>query len=307
MTPTNSLKTNSVAIPISYSGAYLYRAPHTLELMLDKHLAVVFTLKGQNSTGLVLFSHDLATRDLLSELELLYLKIKSKLKIQTSDISLKIFGLSHGATHILEVVQSWARSVNISISAIDVGKRVTRNLSVNCENGRVAVTYGEMNQSQNKLIFLSEGTARNRIPLAKVHSHILILTKNSVQEQITKAAIEEYPAWAAVTVDNVSQFLNAKISDKSHWSVVLCFHDIKDEKGLEKFLGNVVKSHPSTQLRWVGPSLPDFHKNTPELKLLPPIDYELLPDFKKMLKRAVFDSNLALNFESVKVPVKRRK
>lgn len=307
MTPKNQTKHHSVSIPISYPGAYLYRAPHQLEVCLDKELAVVFTLKGHDSTGLVLFGSELSTKDLLAELELLFSKIKTKLKIHTSDISLKIFGLSHGAYHILEAVQSWAKTLNISISVIEVGKRITRNLSVDCQNGKVGVTYGELNQSQNKLIFLAAGTARNRIPLAKVHNQILILTKNSVQEHIIKAAIEEYPAWAAVTVENTSQFLSSKAYEKSQWSVVLCFEDLRQEKGLEKFLSNVEKSHPSTQIRWVGPSLPDFHKNIPGLKLLPPMDYELLPDFKKMLKRAVFDSNLALNFESVKIPVKRRK
>lgn len=307
MTPINQLDRASISIPITFSGAYLYKAPHRLELVIDKQLVVVFCIKNHSSCGLVLSSTDLSIRDLLSELELLHLKIKSKLKIHTTDITLKIFGLSHGATHVLEAVHGWANSLGIQIVATEVGKRTVRNLSVDCLNGKVGVTYGELNSPPGKLIFLSEGTARNRVPLAKVHNNILVLTQNSVQRQLTKAAIEEYPAWAAITVEDVSSFISSKSNERSDWSVVLCFEDIKNEKGLEKFLSHLRDSHPSTQLRWVGSALPEFSKDIPDLRLLPPMEYELLPDFKKMLKRAVFDSNLALNFEAVKTSIKKRK
>ncbi len=305
MTSTNNINSESISIPISYSGAYLFQAPHRLELIVDKQLVVVFCLKGLSSTGLVLSNTDLSIKDLLCELELLHLKIKSKLKIHTSEITLKIFGLSHGAIHVLEAVQEWANSIGIKIVVTEIGKRTIRNISVDCLTGKVGVTYGELNNSPAKLIFLSEGTARKRIPLAQVHNNILILTRNAVQQQLTKAAIEEYPAWAAITVDDISQFINSKSYEKSNWSVVLCFEDLINEKGLEKFITQLKKSHPSTQIRWVGSVLPEFSKEVFNLKLLPPMDYELLPDFKKMLKRAVFESNLAMNFEAVKISAKK--
>jgi hypothetical protein len=306
MTPSNNPNYEPITIPVSYAGAYLYQTPHKLELCLDKELAVVFCLKNLSSTGLVLTSSETSQKDLLSELEILHLKIKAKLKIHSEDITLKLFGLSHGALHIVKTVESWAQSLGIKINVIEVGKQLVRNLSVECRTGIVAVTYGEINQKSSKVLFLSEGTARTRIPLAQVHNNILILTHNPVHRQLTKACIEEYPAWAADSVENLSELTQSKALAHKSWSVVLCFEDLRQEKGIETILQDIRKKHPASQIRWVGAALPEFHKDFPELKLLPPIDYELLPDFKKMLKRAVFDSNLALNFETVKMPAKNR-
>jgi hypothetical protein len=307
MTPSNNPNYEPISIPISYPGAYLYQAPHNLQLTIDKQLVVVFCLKNLSSTGLVLSGPELSIRDLNSEIGLLYLKIKSKLKIHTSDISLKLFGLSSGSFHVFEAVQKWAETVGVKITVTELGKSTVRNLSIECRTGKVGVTYGELNKVQSKLIFLPEGTARERIPLAQIHNNILILTQNSVQRQLTRASIEEYPAWAAVSVENVSDFIQSKNWKKTEWSVVLCFEDLKEQKGLEKFIKDVHSAQPSVQIRWVGSTLPDFSKEFPELKLLPPMDYDLLPDFKRMLKRAVFDANLAMNFEAVKIPQKNRR
>jgi len=307
MTPNNQNNKDSISVPISYPGAYLFQSPHQLEFVVDKELAVVFCLKGQASTGLVLSDSSFSNRELLSELELLFLKIKSKLNANTKDINLKLFGLSHGANHTLETVYEWAKSLDIKIVASDLGKRLVRNISINCRDGKVGVTYGQINNGPSNLIFLSEGTARTRLPLAKVHNSILILSDNPVQRQLTKAAIEEYPAWNAIIVEDINKFVASKSGDGSNFSVVLCFDEMRHKKGLEKLLINLKKSHPSTQFCWVGASIPELTTENLAFRLLPPIEYELLPAFKKMLKRAVFDSNLAMNFETVKIPAKKRK
>lgn len=307
MTPSNNPNYEPISIPISYPGAYLYQAPHNLQLTIDKQLVIVFCLKNLPSTGIVLSGSELSVKDLMSEIELLYLKIKSKLKTHTIDISLKLFGLSSGSFHVFEAVQKWAETVGIKIVVTELGKSTVRNLSIECRTGKVGVTYGELNKVKSKLLFLPEGTARERIPLAQIHNNILILTQNSVQRQLTKASIEEYPAWAAISVEKVSEFIQSNDWKKTEWSVVLCFEDLKEQKGIENFIQSLHSAQPAVQIRWVGSILPDFSKEIPELKLLPPMDYDLLPDFKKMLKRAVFDANLAMNFEAVKIPRKKRR
>jgi hypothetical protein len=307
MTPSNNPNYEPISIPISYPGAYLYQAPHNLQLTIDKQLVIVFCLKNLPTTGVVLSGSELSIKDLISEVGLLYLKIKSKLKIHTSDISLKLFGLSSGAFHVFDAVQKWAETVGIKITVTELGKSTVRNLSIECKTGKVGVTYGELNKVQSKLIFLPVGTARERIPLTQMHNNILILTHNSVQRQLTRASIEEYPAWAAVSVERVSEYIQSNDWKKTEWSVVLCFEDLKEEKGIEKFIKSIHSSHPSVEIRWVGSTLPQFSKDIPALKLLPPMDYDLLPDFKKMLKRAVFDANLAMNFDAVKIPQKKLK
>ena len=300
MTPKSPETSTPVRIPIIYSGAYLYQAPHHLQVPVDKDLAVVFCLKNIPSTGLVFHESTLSTKELLSELSLLFQKIKSKLNLQSKDIHLKVFGLSNGSLHLLSLVKEWANSVGLTISVTEFGKGVVRNLSIDCASGTVSVKFGELDMPNSKPLFLAEGTARERIPLAKVHNKILILTKNAVQRQLTKAAIEEYPAWAAETIDEPDVFIKSSSVKKNQWSVVLCFQDMNEEKGLKKFLNELKEHHPSTEIRWVGSQLPDF-LNHSDTKILPPIDYALLPDFKKLLKRAVFDANLAMNFESVKI------
>lgn len=300
MTPKKPEISTPVCIPITHSGAYLYQAPHHLQLTADKELAIVFCLKNNPSTGLVFYDPTLSTKELLTELELLYLKIKSKLKLQSDQIALKLFGLSNGTFHIYNLIKDWADSLNLTISVTEVGKGVVRNLSIDCASGIVAVKLGDVASPKAGPLFLTEGTARNRIPLSKVHNKILILTKNVVQRQLTKAAIEEYPAWAADSIDEPISFLKSSLAKRNQWSVVLCFQDMNEEKGLEGFLNEIKENHPSTEIRWVGSQLPNFLTSS-NIKILPPLDYALLPDFKKMLKRAVFDANLAMNFESVKI------
>lgn len=298
MTPIKNQ--NTITVPVTYSGAYLFQAPHQLQLTVDKELAVVFCLKGLPAVGLVLYQSDLSLKELLSELELLHLKIKSKLKIHTNQITLKLFGLSTGAFHIFDILKEWADNLGIAISVTELGKRMVRNLVIDCETGVVAMTLGELNSQNSEPVFLKTGTARARIPLAKIHNKILILTHNQVQRQLTKAAVEEHPAWAAEVIEDVKTFLKTSLSKDATWSVVLCFEDLSKEKGMAEFISKLKLNHPSTEIRWVGAELPQFLEET-QIKLLPPIDYALLPDFKKMLKRAVFDANLAMNFETVKL------
>jgi hypothetical protein len=298
MTPIKNQ--NAITVPVTYSGVYLFQAPHQLQLTVDKGLAVVFCLNGLPAAGLVLYQSDLSLKELLSELELLHLKIKSKVKIHTDQITLKLFGLSTGAFHIFDTIKEWADNLGIAISVTELGKRMVRNLVVDCETGKVAVTFGDLNSRNSKPEFLSLGTARSRIPLSKVHNKILILTHNQVQRQLTKAAVEEHPAWAAEVIEDVRAFLKTYLSKDSTWSVVLCFEDLSKDKGIAEFISQIQLNHPSTEIRWVGSKVPQFLDET-NTKLLPPIDYALLPDFKKMLKRAVFDANLAMNFEAVKL------
>ena len=305
MTPSNNPKYEPMLIPISDPGAYLYQAPHQLQILVDRQLVVIFCLENTGATGVVLFNPERSIKDLLSELEILHLKIKSKLTLKTNQITIKLFGLSAGPRNLLSAIEQWSTSIGIKIIVVEVGQRTIQNILVDCGTARVGVSYGK-SKDFGKLIFVSEGTARTRTPLSEVHNNILILTNNAIQRQLTRAAIEEYPAWSAISVDNISKFIQSKPWEKNSWSVILCFADLEKQEGLDKFLKNIRQFRSSTQIRWVGSRLPDYSREIPELKLLPPMTYELLPDFKKMLKTAVFEAALAMNLEPIKITSKKR-
>jgi hypothetical protein len=80
---------------------------------------------------------------------------------------------------------------------------------------------------------------------------------------------------------------------------------MRNHKDLASWMKQLNEKNPSIQFRWVGAELPKLDENI-ELKLVPPLDPILLPEFKKKLRQAIFDSELSTTSETLTFPTKRK-
>ena len=123
-----------------------------------------------------------------------------------------------------------------------------------------------------------------------VQAEVLILTENAVKRTLAKQAVEEERHWSAACPKKPIDFLSEKTIENFPYSVVLLFSDIEDERLIGAWIDRISLAYRTVQMRWVGTAIPTALKRSfPKLGLLPPLEPELLPEFKSKLKRAVFE------------------
>ena len=292
-------------IPITQPGVYLYRAPQNLKFNIFREMVVVLAVPSKEACGIVFYHPESNPKELFSELELLRMKLKTELKVGANEIQAKVFGGALSGAHLIKELKEWAEDTKIKIVATDTGRNVLRTLRLHCDTGKVGVSYAARSVD-NPLQFVSTGTARLRNPMTQIHTEVLILSHKAVKRTLAKQAIEEQAAWSASIPADPTLILKNKTPKEFPWSVVLIFDDLKDLDGLANWVKNISAKYSAVQFRWVGPELPSLTKEFPELRLLPPIEPELIRDFKAMLQQAVFEHLTHSTSDVLKFPKKRK-
>lgn len=273
------------------TGSFLFKSPTQVSIQLGSELAILFYLPTKKAYGIALYNPDENLKELQQSLETLYQKMVDTYAIDSSQLHIKIFGLRNGLKSVMEAALDWLKGNHLRITAKDIGANATRKLLIDCESGKVGVSYADANP--HPLQWIAEGSARNRNPLDTVHAEVLILTDNSVKRTLAKQAIEEERHWTAATPKKPNEIMARKKVEDFPWPVVLLFEDLEDFNLIEAWISRVQLTFPAVQFRWVGTSIPSTLKRTfPELKQLPPLEPELLPEFKQKLTAALFDHSV---------------
>jgi hypothetical protein len=176
-------------VQVENSGVYFFRAPLHVTAVLNQEILVVFTVPTIRGCGLVYIDSEMPQRIVEGMLENIFQKLSQDLKIKSDHTQVKIFGQSFRKQRSLSIVRDWLQSKNLSVVAMDVGKRVTRNLIIDCDTGRVGVGYAESYPNEEPP-FLSLGTARLRSSMASMSVEVLVLSTNRVTRTLAKQAID---------------------------------------------------------------------------------------------------------------------
>lgn len=285
------------------TGAFLFKAPTQVSMLLNRELAIVFCLPKKEVCGIALFDPEQNIKELNQSLETLYQKMIDTYAADPSQLQIKIFGLRNGLRSVIEATLDWLEGNHLKVVAQDLGANATRKVLVNCQTGMVGVNYAE--GTTQPMHWIAEGSARNRNPMDSINAEVLILTENAVKRTLAKQAIEEERHWTAATPKNPTDIISKKTVSDFPWSVVLIFDDMDDYNPIEAWISRLHLTFPAVQIRWVGATIPAQLKRAfPELKQLPPLEPALLPEFKKKLKSAVFDH--ATSETSTLIPIKRK-
>lgn len=280
------MKTNT--IHLDKTGAFLFKAPAQVSLMLNRELCIVLSLPKKHACGIALFDPEENIKELYQSLETLYQKLVDTYAADSSQIEVKIFGLRNGLRSAIEGALHWLAGNGLRIVAKDIGANATRKILVNCDSGMVGVNYAE--GTSQPLQWIAEGSARNRNPMDTVHAEVLVLSESPVKRTLAKQSVEEERHWSAATPKKPLDILSKETVSDFPYPVVLLFDDLEDYNLIEAFISRVQLAYPAVQFRWVGTAVPTPLKRAfPQLKLLPPLEPDLLPEFKKKLRGAVFD------------------
>lgn len=291
------MKPNNIGL--DKTGTYLFKSPTIVTLVINRELTVVLCVPSQQACGIALFHPEDDPKRMAEQLTSLYEKMIDAYAVKGEDVQVKIFGLRSGTRSVMDTVTHWLEGNNLRVVARDTGGNACRKLVIHCESGKIGVSYSE-STNPGQLQWLSEGSARQRNPMDSVQAEVLILTENAVKRTLARQAVEEERHWSAACPKKPIEFLSEKNIENFPYSVVLIFSDMEDERLIETWMGRITLAYQAVQMRWVGTAIPTSLKRTfPGLSLLPPLEPELLPEFKSKLKRAVFDHFTANRSEVV--------
>jgi len=265
-------------IPVEKGGVYLFSAPAKISAQIDRDLLVMFTVPSRKISGAIVFDIQSPIKELIGLLQTLYNKFTDDFKTKSSEIKIKIFGLSVSQKSILATAKKWIDLNDLNLIAEDTGRGVSRELVIDCETGLVGVSYAEGFDRRQGLLAL--GTAAGRNSGEAVQLEVLVLTLNRVHRQLCQQAIEETPQFKATSPASPFDVVMRFDAKNFPWSAVLIFDDIGRGKPVEKWIGEVSQTLPHVKVCWVGKTRPAFGKKLP---LLQPLTPETMKKFKREL------------------------
>lgn len=293
------------SIQINEPGLYLFGSPKKISVSLKGLL--VFTLHSPSSsfTGLVVQSPEEHRGDLLYKLDTLWKKYSTLSDVDANSIQGKIFGEGDKFTSLLLTLKGWLARHKIPVLASNVGKLLPDNLVVDCGSGKVGIQYLKSDLSPSSYL-ISSGTARLRNDSYPIKAEVIILSSNRVTRTLAKQCVEEQPQWSATAPELFNDAFLKKLKEENRWSVALVFDDLESNPHLSQWIQNLAAFSPSVQFRWIGAQIPYELKSIGDFKQLPPLEPVLIPEFKKSLARAVFDSELSSTSETWNFSKKKR-
>ena len=292
-------------IQINESGIYLFTSPKKLSVSLKKVLIFTMHSPSSSSTGLVVQSPDEHRGDLLYKLDTLWTKYSKLDDVNTELIEGKIFGEGDKFSSLLLSLKGWLQRHEIPVPASNLGKLLPDHLFLDCASGKVGIQYLK-NDGEQASHLISSGTARLRNTANPIRAEVLILSTNRVLRTLAKQCVEEQPHWLATAPENFNESFVKNLKEENRWSVVLVFDDLIARPDLVNWLDGISNHNPNVQFRWVGAQIPHPLKQFKNCKLLPPLEPVLLPEFKKNLNHAVFDSELSSTSETWSFPRRKR-
>jgi hypothetical protein len=287
-------------------GVYLFRAPTNVTIEINDQVVVTFLSSYHRAAGIVLAPTHVKRKDLEALLETLLRKMTKEMNPPATDLEVKIFGGREPNTPLLDAADTWVRAQALKLAARDVGRAVSRTLTIECATGKVGVQYAE---SAVQAGFLVGGSARQRLRPDGAPSEILVLAENRARQTLARQAIEEHRNCVASVPADPNPTLKKPKFKTAEFNAVLVSEDISARDKAKSFLTELEKQKPLVRKMWSGDTLPSFAGNKCRLRLLPPIDAESIDVFKQELASALSEQLIdpANSANVVPFRVKRRK
>lgn len=287
-------------VPLEYGRVYLFTAPARISATVNHDLLVVFSLPKHKSAGAILFNLESPVHELNSLLEMMFDKLTVDLNFPQKDLSLKLIGLSNPEVPVLRCAHAWAKEKQIDISAEDLGRRVTRNIIIDCETGRVGVAYAEA--AMPKLSGFLDSRSANRRNESMARYSIMILGVNKVKRQLCRQAVEEKEIYSADCPTKPYDVFTKGFENFVSDAVLIC-GDIGNGKPVEKWVKAVRANRPNLPVLWIGKDSP---KNLALEHSLSEPQPESMTRFKKELHQLLHKTVENAPHPSLVLPFKKK-
>lgn len=287
-------------ININQSGLYLFSNEREITISLEDFLLVTFHSPSSSSTSVLLQAVTDHRSDLIGKLDNLLDKYSSLPDVDGNLIQAKIFGLATRFAGLLPSLKQWLLKAEIPVVASQLGPHLPMEVLLTPQNGKVGVRFSARGTPTMNFDLLTSGTARNRLLSQETTTRVTTLSLSAVTRALVKQCIEEEPAWEAhcpeITDEkSLQHYLN------QHSSPIIIFSD--EFKSKPKLLEVVAKHHqknPKISFGWIGAHIPaEIIQLFPNARLLPPLEPFLIPHFKKMIRRALKDSQFTSSHSAI--------
>lgn len=257
------------SVVINRPGVYLFHAPTTISLQLNKELLTIFSVPDRGIVGLLLLGGQEHTTDIQTLLNTLHDKLQSELFITENQVRVKLLGMSTPNPVLRNVVANWLKAKKIDTVAEDTGRNVARKIFIDCESGLAGVSYAEGFAQES---WVDENSAKKRLSQSGTQFTMLGLSKNSTSRRLCKQAVEELAVWNTLIPENPLDVVISSRTDYSSFSVIVLFDDFaKDnEKPLKRFLKTLLEKNPHVRTLYVGKKRPSWLSTFTTLPTLSP-------------------------------------
>lgn len=275
-------------VPVEKAGAYIFQGPGHTTVSLNRELLVLACIPSRKTVATTLFPSECSPNECTEHLNTMYDTLSKDFGVKPTEIQIKIFGMATLTHPILAAVKTWLTKHDLKVTAEDIGRNAFRALQIDCDSGRVGVSYSEAFISQTEGL-LASGSASGRNGEGEDLAPVLVLTQNRVTKRLVQQAIEENGEWKAEIPDSpFDLFIDKKNSDFP-WKAVLVCEDLGSPKPLDGWLTRMKKVIPDVSIFWVGETK---SKLSHEMESLPEVTPQTLKDFKQSLHSQV---KLAMN------------
>ncbi|MBI4403212.1 MAG: hypothetical protein HY537_03585 [Deltaproteobacteria bacterium] len=258
-------------------------------MKINCEIVVIMSPVGQQTCGIVFVDSEEEQKEFKRLLDTVWNTLREKSLAQAEEIEVKAFGLSQYKEKVIQTLKHWTQDQSTRITAQDLGRGVSRTLTISCKSGKVGVHYADDNQ-QRRSLFIARGTFRNRGFTPPAFYKILVLTKNRVTRQLCMQAVEELPGHKAICPLNPAHFLERTFG-LFPYSAVCLFEDVGKSKNVEPWIKRFLKKFPHSPILWIG-------RNAPQgIDAIGSIDSESIVKFKEEIARILLpQTSLILPF-----------
>lgn len=288
------------------SGVFLFSKEKEILISIQDSLLVTFRSPSSRSVGVILHHSSEPRSELTRKLDALFKKYFSLSDVDSNLIQAKIFGRGEKHSSSLVALKSWLNRHKVPVVASALGRTLPNEVTLICSTGKVGIQY-QRDVFQEKIPFLSSGTARQRNPSLSTIGKVLVLSPLPAHQSIIKQCIEEQPLWEAVCQQDFHPKKLSSLFRQASWFAVVISSELQEKPETLDILRAASQEHPKLQFRWIGNEMPKEAASLKNWKLLPPVDPLLLPQFKKLLKQALLDYQFAETSETLLFPRKKTK
>lgn len=272
----------STPVRLVEEGVYLLRGPARATVALNRELLVVFATD-RDACGLLLLFPDTGTRTFAELADALFAKMTLGLAAGMGPIHVKLFGASHAPYAMLRGVREWLDDRGLRVVAQDLGKNVTRNVTVDGATGVACVSYSE--SFSPAAPFLAGGSVRTRRQAERPAARFLVLAASPVTRTLATQVIEETPGFHADAPERPEEIFT---SGRFAWTHVLLFEDVAGPSAAGTWIEKLLSHNSDVRCFWVAERLPQKMSSWLESAYwLPPLAPESIGSFKHAFIEAV--------------------
>lgn len=263
----------------------LFQAPQRINALINRNLLVTMSCPKEKVVGAYLFTCENHLETLTTGLDILLRKLTETFQLSPSAVQVRVIGLSSPNPILTNALKKWCAEKKVTVIGEDLGRNVQRNIIIDCESGKVGVSYAEASPNE-KTVLIADGTAGERSGSHRPR-RALILGESRTGRQMCRQAVESLDTWRATIHERPFDLFVAPKWEDFDFDAVILLADVGEGKPVQKWFTKLIEMYPSSKRIWVGDSPKKWGL---EIEALPSVDHDNASKFQEQLRNSLHES-----------------